>query len=290
MNQLHNNRVVIKIWTSTITDKWKINHKWIGNLAKIVYFLQKSDFHTVLVSSWAVWAWRDEIDISKIPWIDEFDEIQKKQLLAMIWQPKLMAAYKEQFSKRNLLVWQWLVEKSHFDPIEREKKENMLWPLDIIFKISEIIPIFNENDFTASQELRFWDNDNLASYVAELIKARCLIILSDVDWLYTWNPNIEENVKLVKEVFEIDDYIEWLWGWAINKCGSWWMITKIEAAKYATKHWIDTIITHWQKLFRIIEILHKHYKFQYDKSLLKELFNISEIWKAWNHTIFYGKK
>lgn len=138
--------------------------------------------------------------------------------------------------------------------MKKKKMLNVKNTFEYLFKYGAI-PIVNENDVVAIEELEFGDNDTLSAYVATIIGADLLIILSDIDGLYSCDPRIDKRAELIKEVFEIDSYIESIAGGAgtLNSTGG--MQTKIEAAKIAMQHGIPMVIANGENPSIVKEIL-----------------------------------
>ena len=155
-------------------------------------------------------------------------KVDKSQAVAAVGQIKLMDFYKKTFDKNKIKISQILLTLD--DTEQRRRSINARRTIDNLLSM-EIIPIVNENDTTATTEIKYGDNDRLAARVSQIIGADCLILLSDVDGLYTDNPKKNKKTKLIKTVKEIDDNIKKYATKTESLYGSGGMKTKIEAAK-----------------------------------------------------------
>ncbi len=229
-------RVVIKIGTSTLTHKTgRLNIRRMERLVKVISDLQNSGKEIILVSSGAIGLGMSKLGIRSRP-----KETPLKQACAAVGQCELMYTYDKLFGEYNLTVAQILLTKYIMDTPRKNNVENTFEQIIL----HNVIPIVNENDTVAIDELEleFGENDTLAAEVAAFSKADLLIILSDIDGLYTANPNVDENAKLISTVNVIDDSIRSLAGDAVSGLGSGGMITKINAAEIAFENDIDMAI------------------------------------------------
>ena len=233
---LHKNRVVIKVGTSTLTYKTgHLNIRRIENLVKVISDLKNSGVEIVLVTSGAIGVGVSKIGLSQKP-----TDIPTKQAAASIGQCELMYMYDMQFNKYNHVVSQVLLTRY---TVEDEKSHtNATNTLNRLLELG-VIPIINENDTVSTDEIEFGDNDTLSAIVAGLVQAEKLIILSDIDGLYTANPQKDPDAKLISEVREITDEIIALGGGAGSSLGTGGMQTKIRAASTCMAEGIDMVIT-----------------------------------------------
>ena len=227
-------RVVIKVGTSTLThSNGKINLRHIGDLCRVIADLENAGREVILVSSGAIGVGLGKLGLSKRP-----DETSKKQALAAIGQCELMFLYDKLFGEYNQTVAQILVTA---DVIDNEtSRRNVINTLEELLAIG-VIPIVNENDTVSTVELEgknIGDNDTLSALVAKLIHADALVILTDIDGLYTSSPQHDPNAKLIPVVYEINDEIRELAGEPGSKLGTGGMATKINAAQIATENGI----------------------------------------------------
>ncbi len=217
-------KIVIKIGSSTLIDeKGKPKKKWLENFAKDIKMLMKKKKQLVIVSSGAIAMGCEYLKVKK-----KNLKIDKSQAVASIGQIELMDFYKKNFDKNKIKISQILLTLD--DTEQRRRSINARRTIDNLLEMG-IIPIVNENDTTATTEIKYGDNDRLASRVAQIISADCLILFSDVDGLFDKNPKNNKNAKLIKIVNNIDDNIKKYASHVENGYGSGGMKTKIEAAK-----------------------------------------------------------
>ncbi|GAB6099072.1 glutamate 5-kinase [Halanaerocella petrolearia] len=229
------NRIVIKIGSSTLTyQNSKLNLGRIEKIIREVVDLKNQGKEVVLVSSGAVAAGYGELNLE-----DDPATIPEKQALAAVGQGVLMKTYQKLFSEYGYQVAQILLTQN--DLTDRKRYLNSRNTLSQLLDYGTI-PIINENDTVAVQEIKFGDNDTLSALVSSLIGADLLLILSDIDGLYTADPRTDSSAQIINEVDEISEEIESLAGGAGTDRGTGGMATKIEAAKVATKAGLPMII------------------------------------------------
>jgi glutamate 5-kinase len=217
-------KIVIKIGSSILIDnKGKLKKKWLKQFALDIKFLIKKKKQIIIVSSGAIALGCEYLGIKK-----KGLKVDKSQAVASIGQIVLMDFYKKIFDKCKIKISQVLLTLD--DTEQRRRALNARRTIDNLLDM-DILPIINENDTTATTEIKYGDNDRLASRVAQIISADCLILLSDVDGLYTGNPKKNKNTKLIKTVKNIDNNIKRCATKTENFYGSGGMKTKIEAAK-----------------------------------------------------------
>ena len=217
-------KVVIKIGSSTLIDKrGKPKKIWLKEFAKDIKNLIHKKKQIVIVSSGAIAMGCEYLKIKK-----NGLKVDKSQAVASIGQIELMDFYKKIFDKNRIKISQILLTLD--DTEQRRRSINARRTIDNLLAMN-IVPIVNENDTTATTEIKYGDNDRLAARVAQIISADCLILLSDVDGLYTKNPKKNSKTKLIKTVKEIDENIKKYASKAENLYGSGGMKTKIDAAK-----------------------------------------------------------
>ncbi|MDR3071022.1 MAG: glutamate 5-kinase [Endomicrobium sp.] len=239
-------RVVIKIGTSTLTDKnGMLNRKYIFDLAKKVNDLQRDNNEILVVSSGAVAAGCSCFGASI-----KIKILRDKQAFAAIGQPLVMNAYSDAFARYGKTVAQILLTRDVFD--RRVKYINARNTLNSLIK-NNVIPIINENDSVSIDELNFGDNDTLAALVAAAIDADKLIIFTDVDGFYS---DISTDSSIIPEIEKVTEKIE---NFASQNSssgkGTGGMKTKIIAAKIAAASGVDTIITNGLKLNLLKDIV-----------------------------------
>jgi glutamate 5-kinase len=217
-------KIVIKIGSSILIDKkGKPKKTWLKDFANDIKYLVSKKKQIVIVSSGAIALGCEYLGINK-----KGLKVDKSQAVASLGQIELMDFYKKTFDKDNIKISQILLTLD--DTEQRRRSINAKRTIDNLFLMG-IIPIVNENDTTATTEIKYGDNDRLAARVSQIIGADCLILLSDVDGLYTENPKTSKNTKLIKNVTEIDEKIKRYASKTKGFYGSGGMTTKIEAAK-----------------------------------------------------------
>lgn len=236
MNRFENvKRIVVKVGTSTLTyDGGGINIRRVEKLVRVLSDIKNSGKDVILVSSGAIGVGMGMLGIKTRP-----SCIKDKQALAAIGQCELINFYSGLFDNFNHKVAQVLLTKDVVsDPVRNENAQNTF---ERLLELG-IIPIVNENDVISTEQIEFGDNDTLSATVACLAGADLLVILSDIDGLYDSDPRENPDAKLIEEVDKITPEIEALAGGAGSARGTGGMITKIIAAKTATKAGIDMLI------------------------------------------------
>jgi len=217
-------KIVIKIGSSTLIDeKGKPKKMWLKEFVKDIKFLINKKKQVVIVSSGAIALGCEYLGINK-----RGLKVDKSQAVASLGQIELMDFYKKTFEKSKIKISQILLTLD--DTEQRRRSINAKRTIENLLAMG-IVPIVNENDTTATTEIKYGDNDRLASRVSQIISADCLILLSDVDGLYTDNPKKNKKIKLIKTVKKIDENIKRFATKTENFYGSGGMKTKIEAAK-----------------------------------------------------------
>jgi len=227
--------IVFKVGTSTLAhSSGHVNIRSMENLVKVLSDVKNMGYNIVLVSSGAIGVGVGKLGLKQKP-----TDTPTKQAVASVGQCELMYIYDKLFSGYNHKVAQILLTGDVLD--QQQRRSNVM---NTFSKLAELgcIPIVNENDTVAVEEIEFGDNDALSALVAKLIGADALVILSDIDGLFTKNPRTHSDAELIDDVPVIDDYICSL---AENTCtnlGTGGMITKIRAAQSATESGIDVYI------------------------------------------------
>lgn len=228
-------RIVIKVGTSTITyANGKRNFSQIDRLAREISDLQNQGKEMILVTSGAVAVGVDRMCLPGKP-----KTIPGKQAAAAVGQGVLMHTYEKFFADYGQIVAQVLITKT--EAIDRHRYTNTRNTFMELMR-QRVIPIVNENDVVALDELKIGDNDNMSALVAGIVDADLVIILSDVDGLYTANPQTHPDAVIVPEVAEITPEIEASAGGVGSARGTGGMATKIQAAKAATSSGIHLVI------------------------------------------------
>ena len=224
MHLKNSKKIVIKVGSSLLIDNSrKIRQKWLIEFSKDIKELLNQNKKVIIVSSGAIAIGCKKLNLDK-----KKLKLDKSQAVASIGQIELMNLFNKTFSKRNIKISQILLTLD--DTEQRRRSLNAKRTFENLFELG-FVPIVNENDSTATTEIKYGDNDRLASRVAQISGADCLILLSDVDGLYTKNPKLDKNVKLIKEIKNIDKEIERISTNSISEHGTGGMKTKIDAAK-----------------------------------------------------------
>ena len=228
-------RIVIKIGTSTLTHSTGcLNIRRIEKLCEVISDLKNAGHEPILVSSGAIGMGVGKLSLKSRP-----QDIPTKQAAAAVGQCELMYTYDKLFSEYNHTVAQILLTEN--DIHDDERRNNFHNTLSRLLELN-CIPIINENDTVATAELGIGDNDTLAAIVSVNIDADILVLMSDIEGLYTADPHKDANAKIIPDVYEITPEIEALSGGAGSEHGTGGMITKIRAAKIATEAGCDMII------------------------------------------------
>jgi glutamate 5-kinase len=218
--------IVIKIGSSLLIDENKtIRKKWLYEFAKDIRELIKENKKIIIVSSGAIAMGCKKLNLSK-----KNLKIDKSQAVASIGQIELMNLFSQTFVKQKINISQILLTLE--DTEQRRRAINAKRTFDNLFQLG-FVPVVNENDTIATTEIKYGDNDRLASRVAQISGADSLILLSDVNGLYTKNPKIHKNTQLIKKITKISDEIEKIATKSISQHGTGGMKTKIDAAKIA---------------------------------------------------------
>ena len=219
-------KIVIKIGSSILIDnKGKPKKEWLKKFAKDIKMLLRKKKQIVIVSSGAIAMGCEYLKIKK-----KNLKIDKSQAVASIGQIELMDFYKKIFDMSKIKISQILLTLD--DTEQRRRSINARRTIDTLLKLG-IVPVVNENDTIATTEIRYGDNDRLASRVAQISSSDCLILLSNINGLYSADPTNGEDIKLIPTVNEIDQDIEKMIGESISEYGKGGMKTKIQAAKTA---------------------------------------------------------
>ena len=216
--------IVIKIGSSLLIDEnKKIRKKWLSEFSKDIKDLLNQNKRIIIVSSGAIAMGCKKLNLSK-----RNLKLDKSQAVASIGQIELMNLFTETFLKNKINISQILLTLE--DTEQRRRALNAKRTFENLFQLN-FVPIVNENDSIATSEIKYGDNDRLASRVAQISSADSLILLSDVDGLYTTNPKINKNAELIKEIKNIDKNIEQISTKSVGEHGTGGMKTKIDAAK-----------------------------------------------------------
>ena len=228
-------RLVVKVGTSTLTyDTGKTNIRRMHKLVSVLSDIVNSGIEVALVTSGAIGVGVGKLGLNERP-----SDISGRQAAATVGQCELMFMYDKLFGEYGHTVGQLLITKSDVDSEERRK--NLVNTFDKLFDYGAV-PIVNENDSVAIDEIVYGDNDSLSAIVAKLVNADALIILTDIDGLYDDNPNENEDAKLISQVDEITDELIAVAGGHGSRFSTGGMVTKLHAAQIAMDAGIDTIV------------------------------------------------
>lgn len=228
-------RVVVKVGTSTLAyDTGLLNLGQIDKLVKQLSDLQNSGHEVILVSSGAIGAGMGKLRLKERP-----KTLPEKQAAAAVGQGVLLHMYQKFFSEFGKTIGQVLLTKDDFSDRRR-----FLHARDAFFQMmrQDVVPIVNENDVVVVDEIKVGDNDTLSALVASLVEADLLIILSDVDGLYTANPQTVPDARKLEIIETIDQSIHDMSGGAGSSLGTGGMATKIHAAEIATAAGVHMVI------------------------------------------------
>ena len=224
MSLKNSKTIVIKIGSSLLVkENKKIRKKWLSTFAKDVHKLRSKNKKIVIVSSGAI-----ALGCIKMNYNKKNLKLDKSQALASIGQIELMNLFSNTFSKYKLNISQILLTLE--DTEERRRSLNAKRTFENLFDIG-FIPIVNENDTIATTEIKYGDNDRLASRVSQITNADTLVLLSDVDGLDTKNPKFFKDAKIIKKVENLNEDLKYINLKGNNEFGRPGMSTKIEAAK-----------------------------------------------------------
>jgi glutamate 5-kinase len=220
-------RVVIKVGSALLVDaeKGRLNRAWLETLAADVAALRKRGQEVILVSSGAIALGRRHLGLPAGRL-----KLEESQASAAVGQIRLAHAYKEILEARDIAVAQILLTLG--DTEQRRRYLNARGTLSTLLALGAV-PVINENDTVATAEIRYGDNDRLAARVAQMTGADCLVLLSDIDGLYTANPREDPSAVFISRVLDITPSIEAMAGGATGEFGTGGMQTKIAAAKIA---------------------------------------------------------
>ena len=250
---MQNKRIVVKIGTSTLAHpSGLLNIRQVESLCKVLSDLKNAGHELILVSSGAIGMGVGKLSLSRRP-----EDMPTKQAAAAVGQCELMYTYDKLFSEYGHVVAQVLL--SGDDIHDPQRSTNVKSTIQRLLEL-HALPILNENDAVSTEEIgehtTLGANDTLAAQVAVTMGADLLVILSDINGLYTADPHTHPDAKLIPVVEEITPEIEMLAGGAGSSLGTGGMLTKVIAAKRATAAGVDMIITngaHAEVLYDIVE-------------------------------------
>ncbi len=241
-------RIVVKVGTSTLTHKTgNLNIRLVKKLCQVLSDIKNAGNEVLLVSSGAI-----GMGVGKLMMSEKPTDIPTKQAAAAVGQCELMFNYDRFFQRYNHTVAQVLLTGE--DLAHKERSVNVKNTLCRLLELGAL-PIINENDTVATQEIAVGDNDTLSAIVATGVNADLLILLTDIDGVYTKDPRKDASAKLIENIDEItDEIINGAMG-AGSKLGTGGMRTKLDAAKIATAAKIPTIITNGENPDALYDII-----------------------------------
>ena len=241
-------RIVIKIGTSTLAHPTgHLNIRLVEQLCKVVSDIKNAGHEVILVSSGAI-----GMGVGKLGLLSRPKDIPTKQAAAAVGQCELMYTYDKLFSEYNHTVAQLLITGADVENPTRHS--NFRNTLNRLLEL-KALPIINENDTVATEEIVIGDNDTLAAIVAESVKADLLILLSDIDGLYTADPRKDPEAKLLHRITKLDDNIMALAGGTGTNRGTGGMVTKLQAAKICMGCGCDMVIANGNNATNLYDIL-----------------------------------
>lgn len=233
-------RVVVKVGTSTLThETGRLNIRLVEELCRILSDLKNAGHEIILVTSGAIGMGVGKLQLSERP-----KDIPTKQASAAVGQCELMYTYDKLFQEYRHTVAQILLTGSDF--VHEDRHLNFRNTIRRLLEL-QVLPIINENDTIATEEIGVGDNDTLSAMVAVSVNADRLILLSDIDGLYTADPHKVADAKLVHEVPELTPEIMALGGGAGSDLGTGGMKTKLNAAKICTEEGCEMVILNGSK-------------------------------------------
>lgn len=229
-------RLVIKIGTSTLAHpSGHLNIKRVEHLCKVIADIKNAGNEIIMVSSGAIGMGVGKLGLKSRP-----KDMPTKQAAAAVGQCELMYIYDKLFSEYHHNVAQLLITNDNFS--EEDRYSNFINTLNRLMEL-DVIPIINENDTIATEEIAVGDNDTLAAKVASAVSANILILLSDIDGLYTADPHKHKDAVIIPEVNELNGEITRLATGSLTPQGTGGMITKLNAAMICMENNCEMVIT-----------------------------------------------
>ena len=233
-------KIVIKVGTSTLAHATgKLNIRRTGELCKVISDIKNAGHEVILVSSGAIGMGLGKLSLKKKP-----TDIPTKQAAAAVGQCELMYTYDRLFTEYNHTVAQILLTGSDFQAEDRH--ENFNNTMDRLLDLG-VLPIINENDTIATEEIKVGDNDTLSALVAVSVQADLLVILSDVDGLYSADPHKNADAQLIERIHGMPESLFSLAGGAGSALGTGGMKTKLKAASLCVGAGCDMVIANGER-------------------------------------------
>jgi glutamate 5-kinase len=245
-------RIVIKVGTTTITypETGNINLGKLEKFVRILINLRNQGKEVIVVSSGSIGVGRMALGMPHKP-----ETVAEKQACAAVGQSRLMMIYEKLFNEYSQLTAQILLTKESV--LNEECRENARRTFDALLGMG-VVPIVNENDAISVEELsygNFGDNDTLSAYVTKLVDADVLILMSDIDGLYTDDPKLNPEARFIHRVYNIDESLEKMAKGTLTESGTGGMWTKIQAAKIATGSNANMVIANGEDIYIINDIM-----------------------------------
>ena len=241
-------RIVVKVGTSTLAHATgRLNVRQVERLTKVMSDLKNQGHELILVSSGAIGMGVGKLNLKSRP-----EDIPTKQAAAAVGQCELMYIYDKLFGEYHHTVAQILLTGEDFEVPQRHR--NLSNTLARLLELGAL-PIINENDTVAIHEIEIGDNDTLSALVAVDVKADLLVLLSDIDGLYTADPHTDPSASLIPIVDGVDEGVLALAGGAGSALGTGGMRTKLNAARLVTQKGIDMVITNGNRPDCLYEIV-----------------------------------
>ncbi|MBR4236553.1 MAG: glutamate 5-kinase [Clostridia bacterium] len=240
-------RIVIKIGTSTLAYKGgRLNIRRTEEICRTVCDLKNAGLEIILVSSGAIGMGAGKLSLKERP-----RDMATKQAAAAVGQCELMYTYDRLFGEYNHTAAQILITAS--DVRSEDRHRNFVATLERLLELGTI-PVINENDTIATEEIEIGDNDTLAAIVAQSAKADVLVLMSDIDGLFTADPRRDKDARLISEVRELSADILSLAGGSGSELGTGGMKTKLAAAKICMDAGCDMVIMNGEKPLLLYDI------------------------------------
>ena len=241
-------RIVVKIGTSTLAHpSGHLNIRRVETLCKIMSDIKNAGHEVILVSSGAI-----GMGVSKLGLRQRPTDIPSKQAAAAVGQCELMYTYDKLFGEYHHTVAQLLITRD--DTVNEKRHSNFINTLNRLLELGTL-PVINENDTIATDEIVIGDNDTLAAIVAQSVQADLLVLLSDIDGLYTADPHKDETAVLISRVNKVDEKILALAGVSSTTQGTGGMVTKLHAAEICLSCGCDMVIANGSRPENLYDIL-----------------------------------
>ena len=241
-------RIIVKIGTSTLAHpSGHLHIRRVETLCKIMSDIKNAGHEVILVSSGAIGMGVGKLGLRQRP-----TDIPSKQAAAAVGQCELMYTYDKLFGEYHHTVAQLLITRD--DTVNEKRHSNFINTLNRLLELGTL-PIINENDTIATDEIVIGDNDTLAAIVAKSIQADLLVLLSDIDGLYTADPHKDENAVLISRVNKVDEQLLALAGVSSTTQGTGGMVTKLHAAEICLGCGCDMVIANGSRPENLYDIL-----------------------------------